>query len=42
VVTSIIFALPVLGILIVIGIRRGVFKPRDVQRNIGKGRYDGL
>ncbi len=42
VVTGIIFALPVLGILIVIGIRRGVFKPRDVQRNIGKGRYDEL
>lgn len=40
VVTGVVFALPIGLILIIIGARRGIFKPRTVERNAGRSRYD--
>jgi hypothetical protein len=27
-------------VLIIIGARRGVFKPREIRRDVGRSRYD--
>ncbi|WP_348671941.1 hypothetical protein [uncultured Abyssibacter sp.] len=36
-----IFGLPLAGLLIIIGIRRGAFKPREIKPHVGRGRFDG-
>ena len=40
VIASLVFGLPILLVLIIIGARRGVFKPREIRRDVGRSRYD--
>lgn len=40
VVTAVVYLLPIGLVLIVLGARRGIFKPRAVERNAGRSRYD--